>query len=272
MKKYCPNCGAPIQNTENKYCENCGEYLHDTYNSDTTYTENNSENESFRIERPNSTPSIYSSENEPDNDINETYGMTNSNTIQSPYNSENEADNDINETYSMTNSNTAQFPYNARMENDPTKITYHKYKFLAFILCIFPGVGQMYNGQILKGILIPTIMTILLLLITPFADNGFIILILLMLFLFTYFFGFADAFKTANDITKNNGNYFYSDNEQNNPNDEYNFSIFQIADMEISSYFHERGYDGGKTLSVLKIMLLIPVLYFVLLYAFVTFI
>ena len=238
-KNYCSNCGSPINNSESKYCESCGESLCNTDNSDLTSTQYNSEEESYRINRPNTKPSQYSQSNEID-EINETYGMNNSNTIPSPNRSQ--------------------------RENNQEKIRYHKNKYLAFILSIFPGIGQVYNGQFLKGILFPVFMLLFTLISVHFYDYDPWSGISAILVFITYFYSLADAFKTANDINQNNGNYFYSDNEENNLDNENNLNSFQIADAEISSYFHERGYNGAKTLSLIKTFIFIVVLYFVLFY------
>lgn len=159
-------------------------------------------------------------------------------------------------------------PYNSRIENNNDKLKYHKNKYAAFFLSIIPGLGQMYNGQILKGILIPVLLFLFLIIANQYEANVTISGTIILAYLVIYFYNLGDAYKTANDINKNNGNYFYSHkNEQQHGFYEDKMNGLQKADAEISSYFHYETPDGKKNVSLIKVSILIIVLYNILLFS-----
>lgn len=164
------------------------------------------------------------------------------------------------------NTSNISSPYNSRIENKPDKIRYHKNKYIALFLSIIPGLGQMYNGQILKGILIPVLFFIFMI-IGDYYEDTFISGPIGLTFLAIYFYNLGDAYKTANDINKNDGNYFYShENEHHQGFYEKRMNDFQKVDTQISSYFHDKSLDGKKNVSLIKVTIIIIVLYSVLLF------
>ena len=85
-----------------------------------------------------------------------------------------------------------------------------------------------------------------------------------LIFVVIYFYAFVDAYKTANNINKNNGNYFYSNDKCHTGVYEDNLNSFQKLDAQISSYFHYESINGEKTVSLTKSIILFIVLYIAL--------
>lgn len=83
--------------------------------------------------------------------------------------------------------------------NSNQDIKYHKNISIAILLSIFiVGAGQMYNGQILKGII--------------FIIIYYLIIFLSPIFILIWIYNIYDAYKNAKNINNNNGNYFYNEN------------------------------------------------------------
>ena len=163
--------------------------------------------------------------------------------------------------------NTSSIPSqtNSKIENNLRNVIYHKNKYIALFLSIIPGWGQMYNGQILKGIIFPTLMTVFLILSTSYENNDIISVPSFILFMSIYFYNLGDAYKTANDISNDNGNYFYShESEASSGFYENKMNDFQKLDSQISSYFHEKAPNGEKRVSLIKVAILIFVLFILL--------
>lgn len=261
-KRYCIKCGAPITNSIASFCEKCGEQFYDEDTHDLSSSKDYSSLDSSRTYSSLDSSRDFSSQ---DNyrvnsslDGSRDFSSQDSSRVNSSFdNSSGFSSQDSFGTYSS--------PYNSRVQNYPGKVRYHKNKFLAFFLSIFPGLGQIYNGQILKGFLIPVILFICFSLIY-FSDNEVIILVSALIFLGTYFYAFVDAYKTANDINKHNGNYFYSKDESHPGFHQNNLNSFQKLDAQLSSYFHYEEINGEKRVSLFKSVFLIFFLYFILFY------
>jgi len=180
----------------------------------------------------------------------------------------------LNYEYGNGDSNSSRIyssPYGSRVESNYEKIKYRKNKYIAFFLSIFTGLGQIYNGQILKGILMPVLLYICFVLIGNYINNDIIFWPSFLMFFVVYFYSFADAYKTANKINENNGNYFYSKDEGHTGFYEDNSSSFQKFDVQISSYFHDETYNGEKTVSLTKTTILMVILYTSLFFSFAFF-
>lgn len=88
-----------------------------------------------------------------------------------------------------------------------TGIVYHKNIFVAFILSlIVVGLGQIYNGQILKGIIFFIIISLI------FGTLGNIGLIPDFIYWILLLLTAIEAAYSAKYINDNNGNYFYNEN------------------------------------------------------------
>ncbi|MDR0911334.1 MAG: hypothetical protein LBM96_01870 [Methanobrevibacter sp.] len=88
---------------------------------------------------------------------------------------------------------------------------YHKNVAIATLLSFFiVGLGQMYNGQILKGAIFFTIYYMVI------FNLMFIVLqqlwLTLIIFLLIWIYNIYDAYKNAKNINTHNGNYFYNEN------------------------------------------------------------
>jgi TM2 domain-containing membrane protein YozV len=142
-------------------------------------------------------------------------------------------------------------------DNNRNTVVYHKNPYLAFLLSIFPGIGQMYNGQIFKGILIKIVWQILIIIGSLKLDiTG--MSIMLVTFLAVWFYNVIDAYQNAKEINENNGNYFYNENFKppatpTNPDIKYKL---QEIDIKINSFFHNIK-NGKKVVSIVKVIMLI---------------
>ncbi|WP_297898711.1 zinc ribbon domain-containing protein [Methanobrevibacter sp.] len=141
---------------------------------------------------------------------------------------------------------------------DDEGIIYHKNKYLALFLSLFPGFGQFHNGQILKGFLFIIISLILANLKYTHLIGGNILDTISLIYSGFYFYNLYDAYKNASNINKNNGNYFYNENLRNGISESKNGILrnFHKLDLKISSYFHNIDYNGKKSVSVWKIILI----------------
>jgi len=173
-------------------------------------------------------------------------------------------DSNSSRTYSSTYGSRVESSYGNSYGSSYENVKYHKNKYLAFFLSIFTGLGQIYNGQILKGILMPILLSICLLLSNYYYNYDTISATIALMFLAIYFYTFVEAYKTANDINKNNGNYFYSNDKDHAGFYEDNLNSFQKLDAQISSYFHYESITGEKTVSLIKATILIIGLYIAL--------
>ena len=158
------------------------------------------------------------------------------------------------------NNSTKSSSNDSKIKNNHDEIRYHKNKYLALLLSIIPGLGQIYNGQILKGIEFPVLLFIIMTLINNYVGT-FIARPLEIAFFGVYFYNFVDAFITAKSISENNGNYFYSDNKDSPEFHEDTMDIFEKIDARLSYYFHNEAANGKKTLSLIRVTLLIIILY-----------
>lgn len=105
----------------------------------------------------------------------------------------------------------------------------------------------MYNGQILKGILIPVLMFIFGNIMLNYYEDTFISGPISLVSLAIYFYNLFDAYKTANDINEHGGNYFYSNKSEHHQGFyEKRMNDFQKIDTQLSSYFHDESPDGKK--------------------------
>jgi len=143
--------------------------------------------------------------------------------------------------------------------NGKNMIEYNKNPYLATLLSIFPGIGQMYNGQVFKGILIKIIWQILIIIISGLTLNITGIAIMIITYLMVWIYNLMDAYRDAKEINANNGNYFYNENLKhkihlNNPSDiGYKFEKINIR---VNLFFHNIK-DGKKVVSIVKIVILI---------------
>jgi TM2 domain-containing membrane protein YozV len=145
--------------------------------------------------------------------------------------------------------------------NKDNMIRYHKNPYLATLISIFPGIGQMYNGQVLKGIIIKIIWQILII-IGSIEINITGMAIMLVIFSTLWIYNLADAYRNAKDINENNGNYFYNENLKPHipSNNSDNITDkFQKIDIKVNSFFHHVK-NGKKIVSIGKVAILILLL------------
>jgi TM2 domain-containing membrane protein YozV len=137
-------------------------------------------------------------------------------------------------------------------------IEYHKNPYLATLLSIFPGIGQMYNGQVFKGILIKIIWQILII-ISGLSLNITGIAIMIITYLMVWIYNLMDAYRDAKEVNENNGNYFYNENLKHNIhlNDSNKIGYkFERINIHVNSFFHNIK-DGKKVVSIVKVVILI---------------
>ncbi|KZX10151.1 zinc ribbon domain-containing protein [Methanobrevibacter curvatus] len=146
-------------------------------------------------------------------------------------------------------------------EKSDDQIVYHKNKYLATILSLYPGLGQLHNGQILKGLVFIVISLILVnLQYSQLIGQSIQDTFSWLSFIFRVY-NMYDAYKTASDINRDNGNYFYNENLKNRILANKNGIVEKLhqLDITISNYFHDMDYNGKKTVSVGKIILIFVV-------------
>ncbi|OED29519.1 TM2 domain-containing protein [Methanosphaera sp. WGK6] len=147
----CPNCG--YTNQDRTCCVICGQDLNTTY---------------------------HIQNNEPQNNYNTPQTTTNTyNSYENPkYNNQNQEDNDYYPEYNDTNN---YYDDNSQEQYTQPKYTHKKSKALIFILTlILPGFGQIYLGDILKGIILFVLCYVL-----RISSNLFLLLLWFILYIYT---------------------------------------------------------------------------------------
>ncbi len=143
-------------------------------------------------------------------------------------------------------------------EKNDDQIIYHKNKYLTGILSLYPGLGQLYNGQVLKGIIFFIITVILVNLEYSQLIGQNIQGMFSLIYLIFHVYNIYDAYNNASNINRDNGNYFYHENLKNGiiANKNERVTKYHELDIMISNYFHNIDYNGKKTVSVRNIIIL----------------